>query len=141
MVRNELYTKYSRDISSLEEKLQDALDNLPSCDDEETMEETEIRYSLNKAAESLSEAKDAINQFSKPTKEGYLYKNSRGRFELNGDEFCCGYDIEAYINEDPANNIEKGWYAGRVEHDGKDYYFYGPGKPALYDGMRVRKRI
>lgn len=142
MIRNELYIKYFRDISSLSEKLHEALDSLPSCDDEETMEETELRHTLYKAAESLSEAKAAIHHFSKETKEGYLYENSRGRFELHGDEFSCGCDIEVYLNEDPANNIEKGWYAGRVEHtSGKGYYFYGPGKLGLYDGMRVRKRI
>lgn len=147
MIRDKLYTKYLLDINSLAEKLGDALDNLPSCCDKETMEEEGIRNALYIAAEKLNDAKRAIEYYSKPTKEGHLRENSSGKFEIdycNGGTsypLSCGCSLEVYLQEDIEADIEEGWYAGRVEHTGgKGYYFYGPGKPSLYDGMKVRTR-
>jgi hypothetical protein len=142
MIRDRLYTKYLADISYLAEKLDDALDTLPSCPDRETMEEEEIRHALYRAADKLNDAKRAIEYYSSPIKEeGYLTQNSRGRFELNGHEFTSGSKIEVYLNENLENDIEEGWLSGRVEHTGnKGYYFYGPSKPSLYEGMRARTR-
>lgn len=89
----------------------------------------------------------AVEHFSKPTKEGYLRKNSYGKFEIDYSRggasypLSCGSSLEIYLLEDAETGIEEGWYAGRVEHTGgKGYYFYGPGKPALCDNMRVRTR-
>lgn len=139
MVRNRLYTEYFSSISSLTEKLNNALDNLPCA--KETMEEREIRYALQAAAEKLSNAKYVIEHFLKPTNEGYLKINSHGRFELDEHEFTCGSPIEVYLQEDIEADIEEGWYSGRVEHSSdKGYCFYGPGKPPLHEGMRVRTR-
>lgn len=150
MIRDKLYTKYLSEISSLAQKLDNALDNLPSCCDKETMEEEEIRNALYRAAEKLNDAKYAIEHFSKSTEEGYLRENSSGKFEidycLGGTSYplSCGCSLEVYLQEDPEADIEEGWYSGRVEHSSRDgksgYYFYGPGKPFLYDGMRVRTR-
>lgn len=146
MIRNRLYTKFLSEISSLAEKLDNALDNLPGCD-KETMEEEEIRDALYIAAEKLNDAKYAIEHFSKPAEEGYLKENSYGKFEINfakGETsypLSCGSSLEVYLQENIEAGIEEGWYAGRVEHTGgKGYYFYGPGKPSLYDGMKVRTR-
>ena len=62
------------------------------------------------------------------------YKNNRGRYELeNGTELTCGHCIK-YLE------TELGvWVEGRVEHNGKDYYFFNPnGKHLpLYDGVEV----
>jgi hypothetical protein len=149
MIRNRLYTKFLSEISSLAEKLDNALDNLPDCD-KETMEEEEIRDALYRAAEKLNDAKYAIEHFSKPAEEGYLKENSYGKFEINfakgGTSYplSCGSSLEVYLQENIEAGIEEGWHAGRVEHTSRDgksgYYFYGPGKPFLYDGMRVRTR-
>lgn len=150
MIRNQLYTKHLKNISTLAEELNSTLDKLPGCSDDETMEETEIRYALNHAAEKLNDAKIAIEHFSKPAKEGHLRENSSGKFEIDfkkGDSsypLSCGNDLEVYLEEDPEKNIEAGWYAGRVEHTTMNgqtgYYFYGPGKPFLYSGMKARQR-
>jgi len=46
-----------------------------------------------------------------------------------------GHPLEAYYDDE--------WHIGRVEHNGTDYYFYGPGKPVLsiIDKVRVRQEI
>lgn len=59
MIRGKLYTKYLQDISNLAKKLDNALDELPSCSDGETMEEQEIRYALQRVADKLNDAKMA----------------------------------------------------------------------------------
>lgn len=146
MIRNSLYIKYLDDISRLSDKLRDALDSLPSCSDDETMEETEIRHSLDKAAEALNYAKIDIIYFSRPVKQGRLASSSGGKFYVSFNEggksydLSCSSPIEIYLNGDFAHDIEAGWYAGRVEHNGEGYYFYGPGKPLLFEGMKVRTR-
>lgn len=146
MIRNELYTKYLKEISILAENLDNVLDKLP-CIDRETMEEGEIRYTIYKAAEKLNDAKRTIIHFSKPTKEGYLRENSSGKFEIkykDGDTsypLSCGNSLEVYLKNDRRDvEREEGWYSGRVEYsDG--YYFYGPGNPNLYNGMKARQRV
>lgn len=143
MIKSNLYKAHFNEISSLANKLSDTLDELPSCD--ESMEECEIREALYKAAEALSDAKDAIEYFSKTAEEGTLKLTSSGKFVMafkNGEEsypLSCGRRIEVYLDEDPSKHIDSGWYVGRVEHNGQ-YYFYGSGKPNLYKGMKVRIR-
>lgn len=143
MIRNSMYTKYYNEIRSLAAKLDDLLDELP-CYDDETMEEENIRGALYKAADKLNDAKRAIEYFSRPTAEGYLTQNRNGRFEMNGHELTSGSAIEVYLNKDYENNIDGGWYSGRVEHtrmeNQEGYYFYGANKPFLCEGMRVRIR-
>jgi hypothetical protein len=88
---------------------------------------------------------DTIDYYSRPSKEGYLIKNSDGVFEIeyiNGRSkypLYCGNDIEILINGD-------GWKAGKIENTLKDnigYYFYNeePENHALYNGMKVRLRV
>lgn len=146
MIRNPLYTKYLYEIEALAKKLDDALDELPGCDDE-TMEEENIRGALYHAADKLNDAKRAIEYFKRPTEEGYLIQNKNGRFEMNDREFTSGSSIEVYLKKDPKNNIEEGWYSGRVEYTHRDnqegYYFFGANKPFLTEGMkaRIRKKV
>ena len=146
MVRNDLYTKYLKEISLLAVNLDNVLDQLP-CLDRETMEESEIRHAIYKASEKLNDAKRAIIHFSKHTKEGYLRENSSGKFEIkykdgaNSYPFSCGSSLEIYLKNDrPDVEREEGWYSGRVEYS-NGYYFYGPGNPNLYSGMKARQRL
>lgn len=152
MIRDKLYTKHLSEISSLAQKLDNALENLPRLG-KETMEEEEVSNALYRAAEKLNDAKYAIEHFSKSTEEGYLKEDLTGRFVIvycNGGTsypLSCGCPLEVYLKEDTEADIEEGWYAGRVEHRiSKGYYFHGPsyfngpGKASLYDGMRVRTR-
>ncbi|AKN32417.1 hypothetical protein Ccar_16750 [Clostridium carboxidivorans P7] len=147
MIRDKLYTKYLSDITSLAEKLDNALNNLPSCSDGETMEESEIRSAIYRAAENLNDAKWAIEHFSKPVKEGRLRKNSYGKFEIDFNQggtsypLSCGRSIEIYLAADEEIGRDGGWYSGRVEHNNQGYYFYGQWKTLLYDGMKVRERV
>jgi hypothetical protein len=146
MVRNELYTKYLKEISLLAENLDNVLDKLP-CLDGETMEESKIRNAIYKASEKLNDAKKAIIHFSKPTKEGYLRESLSGKFEIkykdgsNSYPLSCGSSLEIYLKNDrPDVEREEGWYSGRVEYsDG--YYFYSSGNPKIYSGMIARQRM
>lgn len=145
MIRNSMYTKYYSEIRSLAAKLNDLLEELPGCSDDETMEEEAIRGSIYQAADKLNDAKRAMDYFTRPTDEGYLEQNRNGRFEMNDHEFTSGSAIEVYLNEDKENHIKEGWYAGRVEYTRRDdqegYYFYGANKPFLEYGMKARIRI
>ena len=147
MIRNKLYVANEYEIKSLAQKLQDTLYKLPGNHTDEAMEETEIRYALDKAQEALSDAQRAIEYFTKPVHQGVLVQNNNGKFVLKFDDggssypFSCGSSIEIYLAYDLE---ESGWYAGRVEHTTRDgqtgYYFYGPGKPFLYSCMKARIR-
>lgn len=68
-------------------------------------------------------------------KEGKLYKNSSGRYQLKGDSlyFTCGDTMQTY-NED-----EGKWIRGRVEHGDFDYYWTNDDYDIpLQEGMLVR---
>lgn len=142
MITKPLYIENRFEIKHLAEKLQNTLDKLPGCSESETMEETEIRHALQKAADTLYDTAREIEYFQLSVKEGYLEKLSNDKFQLVfNDEmlphvFSCGSPIEVYLDD----SEEPGWCAGRVEHNGQGYYFYGPGKPMLYAGMKARIR-
>lgn len=112
-----------------------------------TMEEKSAYKAIERLLEELENAQGTIEHFSKPVKEGVLMENPQsGKFYIEFNDgstswdFSCGNLIEIYLKEDAENDIEQGWYAGRIEHNGKGYYFYGPGRPMLYRGMRTRIR-
>lgn len=63
-----------------------------------------------------------------------IYKNSCGKFETeDGKTFSCGHAIALNVGEDQ-------WIEGRIEHDGRDYYFCCPnGKHiSLRDGDQIK---
>lgn len=62
---------------------------------------------------------------------GNLYKNQRGRYELNGTELTCGDRIELYV-------VGK-WVKTRIEHDNNDYYAVGH-RDVNLNGIRARIR-
>lgn len=152
MIRNNLYTKHKAQISLLADKLSDALDKLPYYSENETMEEKMIRESIENVVEKLRDLEHTMEYFSKPTKIGYLRENSTGKFEIDFDNgensypLSCGNRLEVYYEDSYCDEGNpKDWYAGRVEYQLRNgqsgYYFYGPGKPFLYNGMKVRVRI
>jgi len=88
---------------------------------------------------------DTIDYYSKPSKEGYLIKNSNGAFEIEYINGGSNYPIYR------GNNIEifidvNGWKSGRIERSPGNngvYYFYNEESEnhALYNGMKARLRI
>ncbi|WP_319371088.1 DUF5348 domain-containing protein [uncultured Ilyobacter sp.] len=87
------------------------------------------------------EIEDAIYDMellSKTTLEGKLVLNSQGRFNLDTAQelyFTCGSPLEMCVDGE--------WYRGRVESDGKDYYFYNYEREnmPLEEGMKARIRV
>ena len=126
-------------------KLSEKIDKLTDDIRPESMESKIAFRKLESLAEMLNDTQDYIEHFSKPTKEGYLIKNDRDKFELMVDgkslrEFSCGSSIEIYLDGDNG----EGWYPGRVEHRFQQgYYFYGDDtdKPLLEHGMKARIRV
>ena len=146
MIQDKMYTEYIGDITLLAEKLNKVIYLLPTSSEKETMEETQIRQSICKAAEALNAAKSTIKRFSKNTRHGYLKKNFQGKFYIqfgNNEEsyaFSCGNSIEVYLDENAKKDIMEGWHSGKVEYSDK-YYFCGPGNPNLNSNMRARVRV
>lgn len=66
-----------------------------------------------------------------------IYKNSNGKFETeDGWTLSCGSPIALNVGD----NDKEQWIEGRVEHNGKDYYFHCPnGKHInLKDGDQIK---
>lgn len=80
----------------------------------------------------LQDVTDTMEYFKRPIKsEGYLSKQSNGRYALDGKELSSGYGIEwlctnddRYYNYD-ADTCCSYWRVGRIEHNGTDYYIVG----------------
>ena len=144
MINETKLIKYYEEIKSLAKKLNQVLDATPSSDDELTMEESNIRYNLYKAAEALDAAHSSIKHFSKDVKEGRLIEKSNGRFLIkfkDGTEsydLTCGSNLEIYI--DKTDFHETGWFSGRVEYS-SEYYFFGIDKLSLKSDMKARERV
>jgi hypothetical protein len=69
--------------------------------------------------------------------EGVLRKQRNGRYSLNGTELSCGYKLEALVYDDFDERYQ--WVAGRIEHNGTDYYIVGLSEVDL-EGLKVRVR-
>ena len=104
----------------------------------DTWETETIGSYLQGLLDDLETAKDRIEYLSKPSREGTMHLNDRGRFVVafldggKGPEMTCGYPLEALYDEE--------WHIGRVEHMDAGYYFYGPRKPLLKDIQKIRVR-
>jgi len=138
MEKSKLYTKYLKEINSMLQNVNKLNADLKS---ETTIlndiEIIDIRKVFNHLINNLEDAKMSIDDFSKPIREGILFQNEDGKFEIiypNGKHsyaFSCGSPIEVYL--------EGLWQVGRVEYTTtKGYYFYGNIKPSLKDNMRSR---
>lgn len=62
---------------------------------------------------------------------------TQGRFAVGNIEITCGCILEVMTFDHDGNEI---WIKGRVEHNGKAYYFICPkmGNPELRTGWNVR---
>lgn len=111
-----------------------------------SMENRRAYRTIENLIEALDDAERVIKHYSKSIKEGVLHEGPTQKFciEFNDGSSShwlgCGSDIEIYLNENDEEDIYEGWHDGRIEHNGKGYYFHGPGRPMLYSGMRVRVR-
>ena len=68
-------------------------------------------------------------------KQGKIYKNSQGRYQLEGDTYywTCGDYMELYDEE------QGEWLTGRVEHGEFDYYWTNDvDTMSLHNGMIAR---
>lgn len=104
-------------------------------DAEEIFQAERLIYILGK----LREAHEELKYLSKPVKEqGYLHKNSSGRYELSsGTYVTCGSYVEALV-DDGFYDVP-GWVCAAIEHDGRDYYLVGYSGVPL-EGLQVRIR-
>ncbi len=104
----------------------------------DTWESETISSYLLGILDDLETAKERIEYLSRPSREGSMYQNDRGRFVVTffdgdtGPELTCGSPLEALYAEE--------WHIGRVEHKSAGYYFYGSGNPLLMDIEKVRVR-
>lgn len=138
MVKSELYTKYLKKINLI---LQDVSKlNSDFKGEATTLEDTEIMDIIDvfyQVINNLENAKMALRDLSKSSKEGILVENEYGKYEIVYDEggtsfeFSSGFSIELYLDDT--------WHHGWVKHDpSKGYYFHGDIKTNLRDGMLAR---
>lgn len=87
----------------------------------------------------LDRARGDIEYLALPIAEtGRLRRNSRDRYELpSGYEFTSGSGIEVLLSDD-WHDVPY-WSAGRIEHNGTDYYFTGARDLPL-NGAKARRR-
>lgn len=102
------------------------------------------RFLYDSLYDILHSIDDAVSDFkylSLPVAdEGYLHKNSAGRYKLNNFEFSCGCSIEIFCPApDPDFPEDEKWISTRIEHDGNDYYAVGLRDFPL-EGCKARRR-
>lgn len=121
-------TMVSKDFGELDEAIEY----------EASADELMLKDEIYKILEKLDDVSSTIQYLHKKVKEqGYLRKNSRGRYVLKDREFTCGSTLEILIYDD-FEEKEK-WVHTRIEHNGKDYYAIGVGNVNL-DGIMARVR-
>lgn len=104
----------------------------------DTPDERLMENETYRILEKLAECQRTIKYLAAPVKEeGYLHKNSKGRYELNGNEYTSGCGVEVYMHDTYEQQFD--WSITRIEHDGNDYYAVGYQGVSL-EGVRVRKR-
>lgn len=125
-------------------------DDLSGLDiDRTNAEELFLTDELYGILDRLSDISHTLNYLDRPVKaEGRLYKNSNGRYELNGHEFSSGCGIEYLADDDRHMTYDESdeyvsvpyWCSSRIEHDGNDYYIVGASKDLELEGLQVRYR-
>lgn len=111
--------------------------NLEASDPQERF----LKDELNSLFHSLLEASEEFLFLDRPViDDGFLHKNSSGRYMLNNFEFSCGSPIEIFHSApDPDYPEDEKWIGTRIEHDGNDYYAVGFRDFEL-EGCRARRR-
>jgi hypothetical protein len=141
---NNTYLKALDDIAYIRARIERAYNEGTT----KTFEDKKAYKVIEKLLDQLQDAESDLKYYSLPVREGRLYESSSGKYVVSYDRggesypLSCGSPLEVYFDhEDWDNDIDNpGWYSGRVEHNGKGYYFYGHGNPMLYSGMRARLR-
>lgn len=107
-----------------------------------------LRDELRGALYRLDRAADAVEYLGgKVEADGVLTKAPSGKYALPGwPELSCGSPVEVLVEDEDHEAMIDGeyrrvpyWCAGRLEHNGKDYYFTGNREMPL-DGARARIR-
>ncbi|PYE49352.1 DUF5348 domain-containing protein [Paenibacillus barcinonensis] len=99
-------------------------------------DEQYLRCMLYKASDLMNDATRVLTQaFAEVRDEGYVQRNSSGRYELNGRELFSSSNIEFLATDfDPPR-----WVAARVEHYDGDYRLVNHREIPL-DGLRARNK-
>lgn len=120
--------------------MQREVNKILSVADCKGMENNEASIALEMLLDTLDNARNTIEYYTKPIREGKLKMNRAGKFDFiyaTGEfSLSCGNPLEI--------NIDNIYYAGRVEHTtDKGYYFYCDDldNPKLINGMIARVRI
>lgn len=140
---NKKYFEAREIIDRAKRDLKTILDQAPS----KAEDDSQAYSNLENIIDKLEDTKDFLNYLSAEVKEGILKLDPIvDKFYIEYDDgetsniLSCGNSLELFYDDE--------WFYGRVEGRSKqytttfqnEYYFYGADKPALYVGMRVRKR-
>lgn len=133
------YTKAEDVINKAQMELDRILET--AAGGNQTIEDQEAYSTLENIIDRLERAENYLKYLNKPVKNGVLQLDTdTGKYFISFDDgeegylLSCGHTLEVYIDDE--------WIIGRVEARGDgEYYFYGADRPALYRGMRVRKRF
>lgn len=133
-LKNEM-ARIAPTLQRLANKIEDLADTTDA--DSLNIDEYSDFVTLYQLQESLEKVSRRIDFVSKPIeREGHLYKNSAGRYEIaEGDYFTSGSAVEILIEDD---DRRARWVYTSIEHRG-DYYATAAPDVKL-DGIRARIR-
>ncbi|WP_210469087.1 DUF5348 domain-containing protein [Sporosarcina sp. 6E9] len=134
----ESYRKAGSTIKRLLKEMDELMDNINIFDI--NSEDVQRYFTLYKAKLALEEAYTSIVDLSKEIQlEGYLRKNERGRYELNGFELTSGGLIDIWRED--LEMKDGGYYVlSRIEHHATDYYCVDMPE-AMLEGLKARYRV
>ncbi|QUW20891.1 DUF5348 domain-containing protein [Sporosarcina sp. Marseille-Q4063] len=134
----ESYRKADSTIKRLLKEMDELMDNINIFN--LNSEDVQKYFTLYKAKLRLEEAYSSIVDLNKEIQlEGYLRKNNRGRYELNGFELTSGGLIDIW-RDDPEMK-DGGYYVpSRIEHHATDYYCVDMPE-AMLEGLKARNRV
>lgn len=129
----ELSYKIERILSVVDDQ-PDNIDYDPNNPDE-----IMLYYKYRSMLDKLSDIKYDLDYLKRPIKEeGTLYKQSNGRYTIDGDyEFSSGSPIEVLVYDELDEREE--WVSTRIEYTNNDYYFFHLKETPL-EGAKVRRR-
>ncbi len=130
------------------EQLIDSLNDLSGylyCDDLSMMEinyldpdEIMQQKELSRIMEQLNIIKNDLRYLRSPIKrQGKLFLNKNGRYELEGHEFHCGDGLEVRIYDECFERWK--WVCTRLEHNGNEFYLVDY-SDAEIQGLNARLR-
>ncbi len=128
------YLEISKELKEINLKLKGIIEG----SEVKTFEDERVEQILEYLEEEIREGLEEIDHMTKEIKEGKLYLNSQGRYNLDtmpNFYFTCGSLIEVKIGNK--------WQCGRIEHDNGEYYFcnYDGEDIKLVEGIMARIRV